>query len=211
MKINKFVILMLVSFVMLTSYSANMSLYASDDDGDITDKCGWGSSKKFSSYLIDVNLYTGGGDVLHKKFMSELQCLAMVMVEQQDLELVKQTAGFYHDRLAASMSSYYIGFDVTAEYDSSLDYGRFCTRLIRENVSGIAEEAAGLEKVFSESNVAGLVVTFRWNRENQEGSVTIWMKKEDLRLFNTDKITASELYQRSTITNTAGKVILLPI
>lgn len=210
MKMNKIVILMLASVVLLTSYGANMSLYASDDDGDITDKCGWGSSKKFSSYLIDVNLYTGGGDVLHKKYTGELQCLVMVMIEQQDLPLVKQTTGFYHDRLAGN-SRYYIGFDVTAEYDSSLDYGRFCTRLIRENVSGIAEEAAGLEKVFSERDVAGMVVTFRWIRENSEGSVTIWMKKEDLRLFNNDKITASELYQRSTITNTSGKVILLPI
>lgn len=211
MKKNKYIIPVIAAVVMLLSCNTHMSLYASDDDGDSVRSCESGNHAKYGSYLIDVNLYTGGGDSLHKKYMNDLLCLASVMIEQQDISLVKQTVGFYHDRLGGSRSPFYVGFDVTEEYDGSLDYGRFCTRLIRENVSGIAEEAARLESVFRDRDVAGIVVTFRWNWNSQEGNVTIWIKKEDIRLFNNDKITASELYQRSTITNTGGKVILLPI
>ncbi len=211
MKINKYIIPVIAAVVMLLSCNAGMLLYASDEDGDVVKKCESGDLKKYGIYMIDVNLYTGGGDQLHKKYVNELLCLASVMIEQQDIPLVKQSVGFYHDRLAGSRSPFYIGFDVSAEYDGALDYGRFCTRLVRENVSGIAEEAAVLEGVFRDMDVAGIVVTFRWNWNSQEGTVTIWMKEEDIRLFNNGKITESEFYPRSTITNTAGKVILLPI
>lgn len=211
MKIKKNIILLVASVVMLTSYNANPSLYAADEDSAIVRKCDQGNYEKYGSYLIDVNLYTGGGDSLHKKYLNDLLCLASVMVEQQDIPLVKQTVGFYRDRLSGSRSPFYIGFDVAAEYDGSLDYGRFCTRLIRENVSGIAEEAARFEQVFMEQDVAGIVVTFTWNWNSKDGSVTIWISEKDVLLFNNDKITASELYQRSTVTNTSGRVILLPI
>ncbi|HPS57386.1 MAG TPA: hypothetical protein PK514_04710 [Spirochaetota bacterium] len=211
MKIKKYIILLFAAAAMFLSCSAGMFLYASDDEDDAVRTCKSVDQKKYGSYLIDVNLYTGGGDSLHKKYMNELLCLASVMIEQQDIPLVKQTVGFYRDSLGGSRSPFYIGFDVAAEYDGSLDYGRFCTRLIRENAGGIAEEAARLESVFGEQDVAGVVVTFRWTWNSQDGNVTIWMKEGDIRLFNNDKITASELYQRSTITNTRGKVILLPI
>lgn len=211
MNVKKYTALLAVALMMLMTGNAGPGLFAMDGEPDAVRKCDPDDCKKYRAYLIDVNLYTAGGDMLHKKYSGDLLCLASAMVEQQDIPLVKQSVGFYHDRLAGSRSPFYIGFDVSAEYDGSLDYGRYCTRLIRENISGIAEESARLEKVFQERDVAGIVVTFRWNWNSQEGSVTIWMKEEDIRLFNNDKITASELYQRSTITNTVGKVILLPI
>ena len=211
MKIKQYLIPLAAYILILLAGSDSLSLYASDEDDVTVEKCESVNQRKYGGYLIDVNLYTGGGDSLHKKYMNDLLCLASVMIEQQDVPLVKQTVGFYHDRLGGSRSPFYVGFDVTEEYDGSLDYGRFCTRLIRENVSGIAEEAARLESVFQDKDVAGIVVTFRWNWNSQEGNVTIWIKEDDIRLFNKDKITASELYQRSTITNTSGRVILLPI
>ena len=211
MKYTNCLIAILTFVVMLTSYNAYRPLLASDEDDTVIKKCGYGERKKYRSYLIDVNLYTGGGNLLHEKYSDELLCLAYAMSENQDITLVKQSVGFYHDRLSSGDTFYYIGFDVSAEYDEKLDYGRFCTRLIRENVSGIAEEAVRLERVFREKNVAGMVITFRWDRSGEESSFTIWLKREDLSLFNNGKITASELYQRSTITGSSGRVILLPI
>jgi len=211
MKHTNCLIAILMSVVMLTSYNAYRPLLASDEDEPVIKKCSYGERKKYRDYLIDINLYTGGGNLLHEKYSDELLCLAFSMSEKQDISLVKQSVGFYHDRLSSGDRVYYIGFDVSAEYDGKLDYGRFCTRLIRENVSGIAEEAVQLERVFREKNVAGMVITFRWDNSGEESNFTIWLKSADLRLYNNGNITASELYQRSTITGSSGRVILLPI
>ena len=170
-----------------------------------------GVHDRYGVYLVEKEQYRSGGDFFHEKYSSSLLCLASALVEGQDITIIKGTMGFCRDRLAGSRTPFYLGFDVSVEYDGSIDYGRFCTRLIRENAAGIAEEALKYNSPLEEEEVAGVVVTFRWDNNGNEGHVTIWMKKGDMRLFNDGKITASEFYQRSTVTNTSGRVILLPI
>ena len=203
--------LIIALVITFAAFASGRALYALDDDSSNIKVCESCDLKKYSPYLIDADLYKRGGESLHKKYTQELLCMSAVLVERQDIAIIERSVGFYHDRFAGSRSPFYLGFEVRAEYDGSQDYGRFCTRMIRENVSGIAEEALNVYGVLDEQEVAGVVVTFRWNWNSQEGNVTIWLKEEDIRLFNSSKITASELYQRSTITNTGGKVILLPI
>lgn len=205
-------IVIITAALLASGFGVNENLIASDqDETPVQQECDAGACAKYSGYLISRDAYRGGGDELLEKYRNDLLCLAASIVEKQDISLVKRSVGFYHDKLAGSRSPFYIGFDVMAEYDGSLDYGRFCTRVIRENVDGIAEEVRRFNRILDDKEVAGVAVTFKWTWNSTEGMVTIWMNKDDIRLFSDNKITASELYQRSTITNTAGKVILLPI
>ncbi len=188
-----------------------MVFASSDKDERGSGNCDPEKCEKYSDYLVDVKQYKRGGESFHRKYRPELLCLAAAVIEEQDAPLVKKSVGFYHDKKSGTRSPYYIGFDLSAEFDGSLDYGRFCTKLIKENVGGIAGEAGSFDRVLEDSEVAGLAITFRWVWENAECNVTIWLNERDIREFNSEKITAGELYQRSTITNSSGEVILLPI
>lgn len=201
------------TLMILASCSSGQDILVASDTGEsvVRGNCEPGGCEKYSGFLLDRDRYSRGGETLHEKFRWELLCLSAGLVERQDMTLLKGSMGFYHDKRAGSRSPFYVGFDILTEYDGSLDYGRFCTGIIRENVDGIAEEVRQVDRIFEEKDVAGVAVTFLWTWNNTDGRVTIWLGKNDIRAFNEGKITASELYQRSTITNTSGNVILLPI
>jgi hypothetical protein len=67
------------------------------------------------------------------------------------------------------------------------------------------------QAILSENEIVGVVIGFKWLEGNSPQQVNIWIKKDDLHLFYQGKFTLNEMYQRSTITNTIGKIILLPI
>jgi len=109
------------------------------------------------------------------------------------------------------MDRLFFGVDINTVKETSLDYGRFSVMLIKENVSGIVDLMYKYKAILSEEEIVGIVIGFKWQENGSGQQVNIWIKKDDLRLFYDSKITLNEMYQRSTVTNTVGKIILLPI
>lgn len=170
-----------------------------------------GDIKKYSDLLVNINSYSTNGAYYQKKYEKQLLSIAGELVEGQDLDVSKESIGFYYDKRSARTDRLFLGADVNTAREGSSDYGRFSVKLIKENVSGIIDLMYKYQALMNENEIVGVVIGFKWLEGNSPQQVNIWIKKEDLHLFYQGKITLNEMYQRSTITNTIGKIILLPI
>ena len=168
-------------------------------------------SSKYSDRLVKISSYSTNGGYYQKKYEKQLLSMAGDIIDGQDLDVSKESIGFYYDKKSSRTDRLFIGVDINTERESSLDYGRFSVKLIKENVSGIIDSMYKYKSMLNENEIVGVVIGFKWAEGNMPQQVNIWIKKEDLHLFYEGKITLNEMYQRSTITNTTGKIILLPI
>jgi len=168
-------------------------------------------SKKYSDLLVNIKSYSTNGAYYQNKYESQLLTLAGDITEGQDLDVSKESIGFYYDKKSERRDRLFFGVDINTQRDSKLDYGRFSVKLIKESVSGIIDSMYKYKTILNENEIVGIVIGFRWTEGSSAQQVNIWIKKEDINLFYDGKITQNEMYQRSTITNTAGKIILLPI
>lgn len=166
---------------------------------------------KYSIYLVDINSYSTNGSFYQKKHEKEIISIVASLIENYEMEISKNSAGFYFDKKSNIKNRLYLGFDFEVVKDNNLDYGRYSTSLIKENVVVIMNEVFRFSRILNEKEVAGLVIGFKWQDGRSNSLVNIWIKKEDMILARESKITINEMYQRSTITNCEGKIILLPI
>lgn len=166
---------------------------------------------KYSVYLVDINSYSTNGAFYQKKYEKEIISIIASLIENNELEISKNSAGFYFDKKSNIRNKLYLGFDFEVVKDNNLDYGRFSTSLIKENVAIVMNEVFRYSRISNEEEVAGLVIGFKWREGRFSRLLNIWIKKEDMILARESKITINEMYQRSTITNSEGKIILLPI
>ena len=167
--------------------------------------------KKYSDLLVDIKSYSTNGSYYQNKYENQLLAMAGEIIEGQDLDISKESIGFYYDKRSARTDRLFFGVDINTVRDGSLDYGRFSVKLIKENVSGIVDLIYKYKSLLNENEIVGIVIGFKWTENGSPQQVNIWIKKEDLHLFYETKITLNEMYQRSTITNSTGKIILLPI
>ena len=170
-----------------------------------------GSIDKYKDLLVDIKKYSTNGASYQKKYEKQLLTMAGEIVEDQDLEVSKGSVGFYFDKISAMKERLFLGLDINVEKDNALDYGKFSVSIIKENVNGIIDLMYKYNLILSESEIAGIVIGFKWKEGARSQQVNIWMSKADINLFYNKGITINELYQRSVITNSSGKVILLPI
>lgn len=169
------------------------------------------AKNRYSVYLVDISSYSTNGAYYQKKYESFILSVVAALTEKQDFDISKKSAGFYFDKRSNRTDRLYFGFDVEVVKDNSLDYGRFSTQVIKENVETVLSEIFRYERMLDEKEIAGLVLGFKWRDGRINQQVNIWIKKEDMVLARQAKITINEMYQRSTITNSEGKIILLPI
>lgn len=170
-----------------------------------------GETKKYNEYLVNIKSYSTNGGHYQNKYEKHLLSMAGEIIEGQDLEITKESIGFYYDKRSNRTDRLFFGVDINTVRESNLDYGRFSVKLIKQNVGGLLEVMYKYKAILNENEIVGVVIGFRWSENKVSEQVNIWIKKEDLQLFFDGKITQNEMYQRSTITNSAGKIILLPI
>ena len=166
---------------------------------------------RFEELLVDIRSYSTNGAFYQKKYHRDILSIARDITEKEDIDISKGSVGFYYDKKSERRDRLFFGFDIIVKKDNDLDYGRFAVKLIKQNVSGIIDEIYKYRFVPSEEEVVGVVIGFRWTEDNRNQQVNIWIKKDDISLFQEDRITVNEMYQRGTVTNTNGRVILLPI
>lgn len=166
---------------------------------------------KYEDYLVDINSYSTNGGYYQNKYKKEIISIAKDISEKQDIDISKGSMGFYFDKKSKRTDRLFFGFDIVVNKDNNLEYSRFSVKLIKENVADIIDEIYKYKFVPSENEVVGVVIGFRWNDAGTNQQVNIWIKKEDISLFLEERLTANEMFQRGTITNSAGRVILLPL
>lgn len=168
-------------------------------------------TKKYSEYLVNIKSYSTNGAVYQNRYEKQLLSIAGEIIEGQDLDISKESIGFYYDKRSNRTDRLFLGLDINTVRESKLDYGRFSVKLIKQNVGGLLEVIYRYKSILNEDEIVGVVIGFRWSENRAGEQVNIWIRKEDLQLFFDGKITQNEMYQRSTITNSVGKIILLPI
>ncbi len=204
------VFILMVIFTSCASGSGQIS--ASDDKPFENVRVNTAEAKsKYSEYLVNINTYTTNGAYYQNKYENFILSVIAMLTEKHEFDISKKSTGFYFDKRSNRTDRLYFGFDVEIVKDSNLDYGRFSTQLIKENVETVISEISRYERMLNEQEIAGLVIGFKWREGRINQQVNIWIKKEDMVLAREAKITVNEMYQRSTITNSEGKIILLPI
>jgi hypothetical protein len=166
---------------------------------------------RYEDYLVDINSYSTNGSYYQNKYKKEIISIAKNITEKQDIDISKGSMGFYFDKKSKRTDRLFFGIDIIVNKDSNLEYSRFSVKLIKENVADIIDEIYKFKFVPSENEVVGVVIGFRWNDAGTNQQVNIWIKKEDIALFLEERLTENEMFQRGTITNSAGRVILLPL
>lgn len=167
--------------------------------------------EKFSEYLVSEKSYTTNGAYYHKKYEKSLLGLAHELLEDLDMDIASGSIGFYYDKKSSRTDRLYWGVDINVEGKGDRDYGGFAVKQIKDNAGGIVDAMNRHRDILEENEITGIVIGFRWSDGNGGQQVNIWIKKGDISLFHEGQITLNEMYQRSVITNTSGKIILLPI
>ena len=166
----------------------------------------------YEEYLAGENQYTTGGIEYHKKYYKYLIGIATVSIEEKKLNIVKQSIGFYYDKKKNVKNELYLGLDLIVSGDYPYEsYNEAAVAQLRTYLREVLYIINSCRTVFTENEVAGMVVGFKWTRGSLNESVNIWIDKKDVILFEDNSLTFDELVYRNTITNTEGKIIKLPI
>ena len=201
----------IIIFLFSACASGSNQVSPVEDENTIEPVVNLAEVNKYSKYLVDINSYSTNGAFYQKKYEKEIISIIASLTENYEMEISKNSAGFYFDKKSNIKNRLYLGFDFKVVKDNNLDYGRYSTSLIKENVAVVMNEVFRFSRILNEKEVAGLVIGFKWQDGRSNSLVNIWIKKEDMILARESKITINEMYQRSTITNSEGKIILLPI
>lgn len=166
---------------------------------------------KYADLLVDVQNYTTSGAEYHKKFYKYLIGIAGDIVEKKKLSIEKASVGFYYDKKSGDRSKLYLGLDINTQAYFEQPYETVAVNLIRKNLRDVIQTINSCRSIFSENEIVGMVLGWKWNAKTAREHVSVWIYKEDFIKFEDGMITFDELVQRSTIANTTGRVIKLPL
>ncbi len=167
--------------------------------------------EKYSEYLVDPKYYSTNGGYYQSKYHDSIIIIVKSFIEKDKLNISEGTVGFYFDKKSTRTDRLFFGLDLFVKNIKSEDYGSFSVSVIKKYTMPLLNEVYKNRNILKESEVVGVVFGFKWTESGARQQVNIWIKEEDIILTYTGKITVNEMLQRSTITNTAGKVILLAI
>jgi hypothetical protein len=76
---------------------------------------------KYSDLLVNINSYSTNGAYYQKKYVKLLVSLAGELVEGQDLDVSKESIGFYYDKRSARTDRLFLGADINTSREGSTD------------------------------------------------------------------------------------------
>jgi hypothetical protein len=166
---------------------------------------------KYAGLLVDVQNYTTAGAEYHKKFYKYLIGIAGDIVEKKKLSIEKGSIGFYYDKKSGDRNKLYLGLDVNTQGYYDQPYENVAVNLIRKNLKDLVQTINSCRSIFSENEIVGMVLGWKWNTKAAREHVSVWIYKDDFIRYEDGMITFDELVHRSTVTNTIGRVIKLPL
>jgi len=166
---------------------------------------------KFAEYLVNPKYYSTNGGYYQSKYKARILSIIKGLIEKHSVQISEGTFGFYFDKKSKRTDSLFLGLDINVDNDKNMEYAHFAVSVIKKNAINILNEIYTHRVILKENEIVGVVIGFKWKQSGIRQQVNIWIKESDINLTYTGKITVNEMLQRSTITNTEGKVILLSI
>lgn len=167
---------------------------------------------RYQELLVLPEQYTTNGAYYHKKYYDYLIGIARTLSEEQKLSIAEHSIGFYFDKRENNREKLHLGLDVNIPMNAqnrALSYEAMGLRALEQHLQNIIDVLYAGTAVFGENEIHGTVVAFRWESGARTESITIWIDKKEMERFQDKKLTLKELITRSSITNTAGKLIRL--
>ncbi len=165
--------------------------------------------KKYKDLIVDIGKYTTNGAVFQEKYYKLLIGVAVDIVDNKKLRIVKGSIGFYYDRKSEQKNRLYLGLDIDTGLTDDNSYGRVAVELLKKNIRDISDTVNSCRSIFEEKEIVGMVIGFKWKSYTREEQVNIWINEADILRFEKRNLTFEELIQKSTITNTRGNIIKL--
>lgn len=149
-----------------------------------------------------------GGRIILKIYTMDIQD------EEEDVLENEISTG---DRMESSLRDFIRSFpsehyNPLSEFDNRVpEYGEAALYLLNRHLRNIVDTLSLCGPVFAEPEIVGVVVGFKWIRQGRREHCNIWISTTDLVRFLDKRLAFPELVQRSTVTNTEGAVIRLPL
>ncbi|MBN2159419.1 MAG: hypothetical protein JW807_08485 [Spirochaetes bacterium] len=166
---------------------------------------------RYADLLVDESRYTTAGAGLHRKFYRHLIGIAGDIVEKKGMAVEKGSIGFYYDKKSGDRNKLYLGLDIDTGETYREPLESVAVSLIRGSLKEIVETLNSCRSVFGEKEVVGIVIGWMWNGRTGRERASMWIVKEDFIRYEDGMLTFSELIHRGMVTNTAGRVIRLPL
>lgn len=167
--------------------------------------------QKYKDLIVDIKKYTTTGAVYQEKYYKLLIGVAVDIVDNKKLAIVKGSIGFYYDRKSEHKNKLYLGLDIDTGIVDDNPYGRVALELLRKNIREISGTVNSCRSIFNEKEIVGMVIGFRWKSYSRAEQVNIWINEDDIIRFENHTLTLDELIQKSAITNTYGKIIRIQL
>jgi hypothetical protein len=165
---------------------------------------------KYAIYLVNPDSYTTAGAEYHNKYYPYLIGIARSVAEEKKIAVIEKSIGFYYDKREDNKNKLYLGVDINAPYDSSVNnpnYQLIALSQLKKYLGDILYVLQSCKSIFSEKEVMGSVIGIRWEHEKAIDTVTIWISKSDVVRYEMKELTFDEIIQRNFVTNTEGKII----
>ena len=169
------------------------------------------NQEKYAELLVDIARYTTSGTEFHKKYYRHLISIAGEIVEKKKLAIEKGSVGFYYDKKLGDRNKLYLGVDIDTKSNHGELYETVAVSLIRGSLNNIMQTINACRSIFAEKEIIGMVIGWAWSSGGRSEHLSVWILKDDFIKYEDGMITFDELIQRSTSTNTAGRVIRLPL
>lgn len=169
------------------------------------------NKEKYADLLVDTQRYTTSATEYHNKFLRFLIGIAGDIVENKKLAVEKGSVGFYYDKKSGDRNKLYLGLDIDTRGSYEQPFEHIAVSLLRRNLRDVVQTINSCRSIFSENEIVGMVIGWKWTSKGVREHVSVWILKDDFIRFEDGMITFDELVQRSFVTNTAGRVIKLPL
>jgi hypothetical protein len=166
---------------------------------------------KYSDLIVDIKKYTTNGAVYQKKYYKLLIGVAVDIVDNKKLRIVRGSIGFYYDKKSRHRNKLYLGLDIDTGLTDDNQYGRVAVELLKKNIREISDTVNSCRSIFQEKEVVGMVIGLKWRSSSRTEQVNLWINEDDIIRFEKRNLTFGELIQKSTITNTRGNIIKLQL
>ncbi|MBN1531050.1 MAG: hypothetical protein JXA20_00155 [Spirochaetes bacterium] len=168
-------------------------------------------SDVYAAFLVDPSQYTTRGGDFQKTYYRHLIGIAGEIIEKRKLTIVRGSIGFYYDKKSGDKNRLYLGVDIDSgrSYPGSLTVNAM--KLLRRDVGIVVHTMNSCRSIFSEKEVVGMVIGWKWSGSAGPDYVSLWIDKGDVMKYESRQLTVEEVIHRSTVTSSSGKVIRLPL
>ncbi len=182
-----------------------------DREKEILDKFTPETRVKYEDLLVELESYTTDGDRYQRKYQKLLIGIAGDLIEEKEMTIAEHSIGFYYDKKSGDTEKLYLGLDIDSGRIASGSYPNVVINLLQKDLDDIIETLNSCRSILYEDNIIGLVIGWKWTSGAVREQVNIWISKDNVLRFEDNRLTLEELIQRSTVTNTEGKIIRLLI